>query len=204
MKTDQRKKHWDTIYRVKSDLQMSWTQEIPKSSLQLIESLQLPKNSSIIDIGGGNSRLVNNLYQKKYTTLSVLDISKEALAKTKNRFGVNADQINWIEADITTFQPNQHYDLWHDRATFHFLTEESDIQSYVQLVNKFVQQHLIIGTFSTKGPTKCSSLPILQYSKETLKNTFKECFKLHHSISEIHTTHTGKNQHFIFNVFSRK
>ena len=162
------KKHWENVYETKNPEQVSWTQEIPKTSLNLIHSFGLDKKAKIIDIGGGDSKLVDFLLEEGYENITVLDISEKAIEKAQLRLGSKADKVNWIVSDITQFNPTTQYDIWHDRAAFHFLTTEVDINKYVKTIEKSVSKHLIVGTFSENGPQKCSGLEIKQYSQETL------------------------------------
>ena len=133
MKTG-RREHWETVYETKNPSEVSWTQENPKTSLDLIHSFGLPKTAKIIDVGGGDSRLVDFLLEEGFENISVLDISAKALEKAKTRLGAKADKVNWIVSDITEFKPTTTYDLWHDRAAFHFLTSEEDISKYLNIV----------------------------------------------------------------------
>ena len=172
-----RKNHWETVYETKNPGQVSWTQETPKVSLDLIHSFGLNKSAKIIDIGGGDSTLVDHLLKEGFQNITVLDISKKALEKAQERLGDIAKNVNWIVSDITTFVPETTFDVWHDRAAFHFLTTAEDIEKYVTTVTNAVTGFLIMGTFSENGPTKCSGLEIKQYSEEKLITTFKKALK---------------------------
>lgn len=198
-----KKEHWETIYQNKQPNEVSWTQEVPKMSLQFIHELNLPKSSSIIDIGGGESNLVDFLLEEGYKNITVLDISSNAIEKAKKRLGYKAQAVKWIVSDILEFTPTENYDVWHDRATFHFLTHEKDIQKYVALVSKYVNKHLIIGTFSTEGPLKCSGLEINQYDEGSMEEKFSSCFKRLPCIKEDHTTPFNTQQNFIFCSFEK-
>ena len=136
MKLD-RKKHWETVYETKNPDQVSWTQEIPKTSLEFIHSFGLKKTAKIIDIGGGDSKLVDYLLDEGFENVSVLDISSKSLEKAKKRLGKKAEKVNWIVSDITDFEPNMTFDVWHDRATFHFLTTTNQIKKYMETARKF-------------------------------------------------------------------
>jgi cyclopropane fatty-acyl-phospholipid synthase-like methyltransferase len=197
------KKHWETVYETKNPDQVSWTQEKPKTALDLIHSFGLNKSAKIIDIGGGDSNLVDFLLDEGFENITVLDISEKAIEKAKLRLGANANKVNWIVSDITQFVPTTHYDVWHDRAAFHFLTSQEQINSYVAIVKKFVSNYIIIGTFSENGPKKCSGLDIKQYSKETLTATFQNEFEVVNCFTEDHTTPFDTKQNFIFCVFKR-
>ena len=172
-----KKQHWETVYETKTPEQVSWTQEVPKTSLNFINSFQLPKQASIIDIGGGDSYLVDFLLKEGYTNITVLDISEKALQRAKERLGIKAKMITWIVSDIIDFIPEITYDIWHDRAAFHFLTAKDQIANYICLTEKSVINHLIIGTFSNNGPLKCSGLEIAQYSDHKMSETFNTSFQ---------------------------
>jgi trans-aconitate methyltransferase len=152
------KEHWDDIYQTKNSNETSWYQEKPQTSLDLIAEVNLNKDSMIIDIGAGDSRLVDNLLDIGYRNITVLDVSSKALEKTKKRLGNKADFVKWIVSDLREFETDDRYDLWHDRAVLHFLTSKKDISRYVELVRKFLKPkgYLIISTFSVKGPKKTS------------------------------------------------
>lgn len=198
------KSHWETVYQTKNPDQVSWTQEIPKISLEFFELSALPKTAKIIDIGGGDSKLVDCLLDLGYENITVLDISATAIGKAKLRLGERAARVNWIISDITDFDPQIRYDVWHDRAAFHFLTDRDDISKYASTARKCVAGFLIIGTFSTSGPTKCSGLEISQYSDETLQNVYKNGFEKINCAYDDHTTPFGTKQNFVFCSFRRK
>ena len=192
------KKHWETVYETKNPEQVSWTQEIPKTSLNLIHSFGFDKKAKIIDIGGGDSKLVDFLLEEGFENITVLDISEKAIEKAQFRLAENAKKVNWIVSDITQFAPATQYDIWHDRAAFHFLTTEVDINKYVKTIEKSVSKHLIIGTFSENGPQKCSGLEIKQYSQETLEKLFQKDFQVIECFTEDHTTPFDTKQNFIY------
>ncbi|MEY3845553.1 MAG: hypothetical protein RL293_1975 [Bacteroidota bacterium] len=192
------KEHWEKVYATKTPQEVSWTQERPAISLDFIASFQLEKSASIIDIGGGDSLLVDFLLDLGYTNLSVLDISAHAIERAKVRLGEKASLVTWIVSDINDFEPLQNYDLWHDRAAFHFLTSQKDIERYVELVSKHVKQ-LVIGTFSTNGPFKCSGLEITQYDENELGQLFgPHGFEVQTTKREDHMTPFGTTQNFVF------
>lgn len=197
------KEHWEKVYETKNPDQVSWTQDYPKTSLDFIHSFGLPKTAKIIDIGGGDSKLADYLLEEGFQNITVLDISAKALEKAKQRLGDKARQINWIVSDITEFQPNTIYDVWHDRATFHFLTKKEQVAKYTDIARRSVCGFMIIGTFSDKGPKKCSGLDIKQYSEEMLVNELKEEFDKIRCIMEDHTTPFGTIQNFLFCCFKR-
>ena len=201
---DQRKSHWENIYTHKSPEEVSWTQGKPVLSLSWIESLALPKDAPIIDIGGGESHLVDYLLALGYTDLSVLDISKAALQKSQARLGDNAAKVKWIEADITNFQAERYYALWHDRAVFHFLTQKRDIETYNRLVSTAVNQYMLMSTFSKDGPLKCSGLPITQYDADDLAANFTKDFQLLQQETEVHTTPFNTTQAFIYALLQKR
>ncbi len=196
--------HWDTVYKMNDSDQLGWTQEIPKTSLDFIHSFRLTKTANIIDIGGGDSKLVDYLLDEGFENITVLDISANALEKAKQRLGSRAGKINWIVSDITEFKPDKSFDVWHDRATFHFLTTSNQIEKYLDTVRKSVSGYLTIGTFSESGPEKCSGLPITQYSEEKLTAVLQNGFDKISCITEDHITPFDKAQNFLFCSFKRQ
>jgi 2-polyprenyl-3-methyl-5-hydroxy-6-metoxy-1,4-benzoquinol methylase len=197
------KLHWDKIYLSKAPDEVSWTQRVPETSLNFIHSFHLPKDASIIDVGGGESRLVDFLLEEGYTNITVLDISVEAIKKTQVRLGERALRVKWIVSDIIEFRPLQKYDVWHDRATFHFLTTPEQIEKYVTLAAKALSPggFMAIGTFSHEGPTKCSGLEIKQYSEQELEKTLTYYFRKIDCITEDHITPFNTTQNFLFCSF---
>ncbi|MDF0716664.1 class I SAM-dependent methyltransferase [Muricauda sp. 334s03] len=207
MKSDEyTKKHWEEVYTGKSDEEVSWFEGKPSTSLDIIASLDLPKDSSIIDIGGGNSNLISHLLENGYNNLSILDISENALQRTKSKLGKSAAKVQWINSDILNFEPTQDFELWHDRATFHFFTREEDILKYIDILGRSLKTgaYFILATFSTTGPKRCSGLEITQYSPEKLKELFKVDFTLLESFEKIHKTPFKTEQNFIYNLFQKK
>jgi 2-polyprenyl-3-methyl-5-hydroxy-6-metoxy-1,4-benzoquinol methylase len=200
----QRKKHWETVYATKTPEEISWTQEIPKTSLEFIHSFGLKKSASIIDIGGGDSKLVDYLVDEGYENLTVLDISANALDKAKQRLGNKAERVNWVVSDITEFEPGTKFDIWHDRATFHFLTTSEQITKYIETAIKATKGYLTIGTFSENGPGKCSGLEVKQYSEEALETELNKGFKKLRCVNEDHRTPFGTLQNFLFCSFKRQ
>ena len=199
------KSHWENVYQLKNENEVSWYQEVPSKSLDLINSLNLTTESKIIDVGAGESRLVDNLLRLGFKNITVLDISSKSIEKTKQRLGKKSKLVKWVVSDIIDFIPDESFDLWHDRAAFHFLTQKTRINKYVDLVNNSVnsQGNLILSTFSTNGPLKCSGLQISQYNKNSISELFKEKFKLSYSETSVHQTPFNTNQEFIFNIFSK-
>lgn len=194
------KDHWDKIYYSRTPDEMSWTQGYPDISMKLLKLSGVTKTAKIIDIGGGNGTFVSHLLKKGFQNLTVVDISKEAIEKTKTLMGPLADKIEWIVSDILDFVPTKSYDYWHDRATFHFLTEQNEIDRYIEIVNKAISLSgfLSIGTFSTAGPTKCSGLEIKQYSEKTLTATLNDNFEKVKCLTEDHLTPKKSVQNFLF------
>ena len=202
-----KKSHWENIFSTKNSPNVSWFQEVPTTSLAFIRSLNLPKTAQIIDVGGGDSYLVDYLLKDGYEHITVLDISEKALEKVKERLGESAKKIEWIVSDITEYHDNtKKYDVWHDRATFHFLVENEQIETYLSIAKTNIKNDgfLSVGTFSENGPTKCSGLEIKQYSKESLTEKFKESFEKIRCINENHETPFNTVQNFTFCTFQRK
>lgn len=204
MDVNNSKKHWETVYETKNPNEVSWTQEVPKTSLNFITSFGLNKQAKIIDIGGGDSKLVDYLLEQGFENITVLDISEKALEKAQKRLGEKAHKINWIVSDITAFKPETTFDVWHDRAAFHFLTTKEQIEKYLNTARKSVSSYMIIGTFSENGPTKCSGLEIKQYNKETLTAVFDDDFEKISCITEDHTTPFDAIQNFLFCSYKRR
>jgi len=199
-----RKNYWETVYETKNSDQVSWTQVIPNTSLDFIHSFGLVKTAKIIDIGGGDSKLVDYLLEEGFENITVLDISAKALEKVKKRLGDKAQKVNWIVSDITEFHPNTTFDVWHDRATFHFLTTTEQIAKYMDTAKNWVKGYLIIGTFSENGPKKCSGLDIKQYNEEALTIELQNGFEKLRCITEDHTTPFNTMQNFLFCSFKRQ
>lgn len=199
-----KKQHWETIYETKSPEQVSWTQEVPKTSLDFIHSFGVDKTARIIDIGGGDSKLVDHLLDNGYENITVLDISAKALDRAKARLGNKAEKVNWVISDITEFEPETAFDIWHDRATFHFLTTKEQVAKYLDIARQSVNGYMTIGTFSTNGPTKCSGLDIQQYDEQTLTAELENGFDKLKCITEDHTTPFNTKQNFLFCSFKRQ
>ena len=200
----ERKDHWENIYRDKSPEEVSWTQEIPKTSLDFIHSLELDKSAEIIDVGGGDSKLVDFLLEEGYTNITVLDISANALDKAKRRLGEKSKQVSWVVSDITQFKPQTTYDVWHDRATFHFLTNKEERQNYIDKATTYCSGFLSIGTFSENGPEKCSGLIIQQYNAPKLASLFKNGFDKIKCVHTDHITPFNSKQNFLFCSFKKR
>ncbi|HJO70250.1 MAG TPA: class I SAM-dependent methyltransferase [Flavobacteriaceae bacterium] len=196
------KSHWEDIYQKKKPNEVSWTQEIPQISIDFFKSFKLSKDSSIIDIGGGESKLVDYLLRQGYNNITVLDISKNAIEKAKKRIGENSDKVKWIVSDINEFMPENSFDFWHDRAVFHFMTSKKNISNYAKMVSDYATI-FVVGTFSTDGPTKCSGLDICQYDEMSITKTFETSFfKKVESKRVDHETPFGTIQNFIFCSFA--
>jgi SAM-dependent methyltransferase len=199
----EKQKHWDIVYQTKNPDQVSWTQAVPQTSLDFIHSFGISKKAKLIDIGGGDSKLVDYLLEEGYENITVLDISAKALEKTKKRLGNKAKKVKWVVSDITTFQPDTTFDVWHDRATFHFLTTEVQVAKYMETARKAVSGYLTIGTFSNNGPEKCSGLPIKQYTEAALAHVLENGFNKLRCITEDHITPFDTAQNFLFCSFKR-
>jgi|SRR6185437_3399352 len=198
------KAHWEKIYQTKKPAEVSWTQAVPQTSLDFIHSFNLPKTAGIIDIGGGDSALADHLLAEGFTDVTVLDISASALEKAKTRLGSKSKFVTWIVSDVTDFKPTRQYDLWHDRATFHFLTAENQLAPYLAIAGKAIARYMVIGTFSENGPDKCSGLPVKQYSELQLQKQLKRDFTKMRCINEDHKTPFGTKQNFLFCSFKKK
>ena len=195
------KTHWEHIYETKAPTQVSWYQEHAQFSLQYIRNTGIQKTDAIIDVGGGASTLVDDLIAEGYQHISILDVSAGALQLARQRLGTHAVSVNWIEADITQADlPEQAYDLWHDRAVFHFLTQASDRQRYIDTVRRAVRVggHIIVATFAPDGPERCSGLDVVRYSPESLHSEFGGGFEMVDSRRETHHTPFETEQKFIY------
>jgi hypothetical protein len=201
--SDNSKPHWERIYSTKRSNELSWTQERPETSLDIIRGLNLPKSAKIIDIGGGDSRLVDYLLVEGFQDITVLDISGSALRRAKKRLGNKGASVKWIVSDVTKFETREKYDIWHDRATFHFLTTNSQISSYLDTARKVVSEFLAIATFSHNGPKTCSGLNIKQYTESELETQLSVGFKKIRCISEDHVTPFNTTQNFLFCSFRK-
>ena len=201
-----KKTHWENVFKTKPLNELSWYEPIPETSLSFFKESNISKSAKIIDIGGGDSFLVDNLLKLGYKDITVLDISEAALNRAKLRLKEQSDNIKWIVADAADFSPPEYYDFWHDRAAFHFLTEEQSISNYVETVQKYLNKNgnLVIGAFSESGPKKCSGLGIKQYSETTMTNQFKAYFDRIKCIKIDHKTPFDTNQNFVFCRFKRK
>jgi ubiquinone/menaquinone biosynthesis C-methylase UbiE len=200
------KQHWEEVYTTKAATEVSWFQEHARLSLKLIRDAAIPTSASIVDVGGGASTLVDDLLDQGYEHVTILDLSGAALATASDRLGVRASQVQWIEANVLEAElPAQAYDVWHDRAVFHFLTTEEERQAYVHKVLRAVKPGglVIVATFAEDGPTKCSGLPVMRYSADELHAEFGEPFQLLGHEKESHHTPGGNEQKFVY-CFCRK
>jgi len=200
-----KKQHWDQLYTNRTPLDVSWFQQQPTISLSLINSLHLSKDAAIIDVGGGASLLVDHLLAEGYHNLAVLDISAQALAHSQSRLGKQAENVEWFVEDITKFSPSRKFDLWHDRAVFHFLTDAADRQHYVANLKKALapKAHAVIATFAIGGPTKCSNLDIVQYDEAKIGAELGKDFILRSVHHELHITPANKEQAFNYFHFQK-
>ena len=198
--------HWDKVYSSKAAEEVSWFQQYPKTSMQFVGLFDLPLNANIIDIGGGDSHFVDALIAKGYSNIWVLDISAKAIEKAKQRLGESASKIHWIVIDVTDFNPPVQFDIWHDRAAFHFLTTEENINKYVFIAEDAIKKngYLILGTFSENGPAKCSGLEVKQYSERSMSAKFEVAFNRIKCMTEDHTTPFNTVKNFIFCSFKKK
>ncbi len=205
MKPQSNKSHWETIYSTKDSEQVGWYQQKPRISLELIRSCKLGRAASIIDVGGGDSNLVDHLIQEGYSHVHVLDLSENALEKSRKRLKEMAEQIHWIPADVTEFEAHTPYDLWHDRAVFHFLREENAIANYLKAAGKGIRKggYLILGTFSEKGPETCSGLLVNRYSLKQMQDLFSPSFIYLRGINVDHQTPSGNVQNYNFALFQK-
>jgi ubiquinone/menaquinone biosynthesis C-methylase UbiE len=205
MQSESRQAHWENVYTKKGENEVSWFQENPAQSLELIAELGAGPDTAIVDIGGGTSRLVDSLVAKGFWAVTVLDLSEAALKTAQARLGQGAQSVRWLVADATTWEPSQEYDLWHDRAAFHFLTEEKDRAAYVTRLRRALKVggHAIIATFALEGPEKCSGLPVVRYDAASLGQVLGPEFKFGHTLRHEHATPWGSQQAFQYSVFRR-
>lgn len=198
--------HWDKVYSEKQPTEVSWYEPMPEISLSLIGDCNLEKDAAIIDIGGGDSFLAEFLVSKGHTDVTVVDISPNAIERAKERMCEKADEVNWIVADAATFKPTKKYDLWHDRATFHFLIDENDQKNYLKTLFDAVKPggYVIMSTFSDTGPPTCSGLPVQRYSVGEMQKIFEKEFSVLSGRTVDHTTPSGGIQNFTVCSFQKK
>lgn len=200
-----RQAHWEKVYATKGEQEVSWFEESPAISLDLIGATGEGPRAAIVDIGGGASRLAGALLDRRYDSVTVLDLSAQALAAAKARLGARAGQITWLVADVTAWSPPRTYDIWHDRAAFHFLAAAADQVAYAERVRAAVREggHVIIGTFAPDGPALCSGLPIVRHDAASIGKVLGPSFELLESRRHDHRTPTGATQRFQFSRFRR-
>jgi SAM-dependent methyltransferase len=201
----QRKEHWEAVYQSKGETGVSWYQSEPRLSLELIRSVAPPARGRIIDVGGGASILIDRLLDLPFERIAVLDISETALSKSRSRLGERASRVEWIVADVTEAESLGTFDVWHDRAVFHFLTDAADRRKYVELARRTVPVggHLIIATFADDGPKRCSDLDVCRYNARSLASELGEGFSLVREAKETHRTPWGSSQAFFYGIFRR-
>jgi SAM-dependent methyltransferase len=206
METVSRQSHWENVYTTKGENEVSWYQQSPAPSFELIMQAGATHASAIIDIGGGASRLVDHLVDHGFEDITVLDLSAAALEAARRRLESRADRVHWIVADATAWEPVKAYDIWHDRAAFHFLTDENDRAAYIARLARGVRAggHAIIGTFALDGPEKCSGLPVARYDSASLTLALGSEFRLVDTRRHEHATPWGSRQMFQFSVFRRE
>jgi len=200
-----RKNYWESIYDHKKLTELGWYQANPALSLEFIKKANLPIEAKIIDIGAGDGLLADNLIELGFTNLTVLDISQKAIERAKLRLGKKAEMVTWICSDITDFKPEEKYDLWHDRACFHFLNDQKEIETYRRIVAMGLNIHgiFVLGTFSKTGPSKCSGLEIHQYEENELKHLYSNAFDTIECIESVHHTPSMSTQNYVFCTFKR-
>lgn len=203
MENFDRKKHWENIYSTKPLNEVSWFQPTPETSLKFFDEFSVPLDAKIIDVGGGDSFLVDHLLAKGYSDLTVLDISEKAIERAKTRLGEKAQKVKWMVADAAQFKPQEKYDFWHDRAAFHFLTNEEEIRNYIETIKSFINKNgvLVVGTFSEEGPKKCSGIEIKQYSEKSLSSLLEKYFEKIRCFTIDHLTPFNTIQNFLFCSF---
>jgi ubiquinone/menaquinone biosynthesis C-methylase UbiE len=200
-----KKEHWENVFATKTETEVSWFQNKPQTSINFFIDNDIPKDAKIIDIGGGDSYLIDSLLELGFSNLFLLDISENAINRIKKRLGTKAEKVNFIVSDVLDFQPKTTFDVWHDRASFHFLTTKIDIDNYHDLVFKSLLKngYLFIGTFSENGPLKCSGLEITQYSESKFERIFSNKFNKIYCLIEDHLTPFNTIQNFIFCTFKK-
>ncbi len=200
-----RKVHWENIYITKPLEEASWYQPKPATSLQILQELDISTDARIIDVGGGDSLLVDHLLDLGFNNLTILDISAKSIERAKTRLGARAQKINWIVSDILDFEPGQKFDFWHDRAAFHFLTDKNEIDQYIKIASRSMSKigKTLIATFSEEGPRKCSGIEIKQYTIAGMEETFSPYFKKILCVTHDHKTPSQHVQNFIFCAFEK-
>ena len=200
-----RKEYWEKIYSTKQPDELSWYQQTPTTSLALIKELNLPLSAKIFDNGGGDSMLADHLLEMGFENITVLDISSHALERAKQRLGDKAKKVKWLVADEAHCNPGEQYDVWHDRGAFHFLTDEKEIENYINTIKNCIKPngYFIIGTFSEQGPKKCSGLEIKQYSEKSVTEKLQSSFEKINCFTIDHHTPFNTTQNFLFCTMKR-
>ncbi|CAN7388627.1 class I SAM-dependent methyltransferase [Aminobacter sp. LjRoot7] len=204
--SDDRTSHWETIYRTKTEDQVSWFQQTPEPSLTLLGLAGATPDAAIVDIGAGASHLVDALISRGFDDVTVLDISRVALDADRARLGPDASHVSWIRSDVTAWQPDRRYDIWHDRAAFHFLTTVADQAAYKAVLKRALKAggHAIIGTFAPDGPEKCSGLPIVRHDADSIGKLLGGSFELIDTRRHEHRTPWDSVQLFQFSTFRKQ
>ena len=202
---DERKDHWQRVYRRAASHEVSWYEPVPERSLELILATGVPRDAPVLDVGGGASTLVDHLLNENFSDLTVLDIAASSLATARDRLGPAALRVQWIEADITAFHPLRRYALWHDRAVFHFLIDPAERDRYLDVLRAALAAsgHLVLATFGPEGPTRCSGLDVRRYSAEEIGALLGPDFHLRRSRLEDHITPEGQRQQFQYGWWQR-
>jgi SAM-dependent methyltransferase len=205
MIADGRRDHWENVYRSTAETDVSWYQDDPRLSLELIRAIALEMGGRIVDVGGGASVLVDRLLELPLAKIAVADISETALGKARSRLGERSERVEWMVADVTRARDIGTFDVWHDRAVFHFLTEAADRKNYVELARRTIPEggHLIIATFARDGPQRCSGLEVNRYDGDSLSGELGAGFSLIREATETHKTPWASSQPFFYGVFSR-
>ncbi len=204
--TETRQSHWQRVYTDKEPTDVSWYQRVPSTSLRLISATGAARSGPVLDAGGGASTLVDQLLARGYTDISVLDVSGKALERSRARLGEQADAVHWIESDVTAFVPSRRYEVWHDRAVFHFLTDPGERSKYIDVLERALlpRGHLLLATFGPEGPERCSGLPVQRYDIGTLQRLFADRFDLRDHALEVHQTPSGSAQQFLYSWWQRR
>lgn len=203
--TETRQSHWQRVYTDKEPVDVSWYQRVPSTSLRLISVTGAARSGPVLDAGGGASTLVDQLLAAGYTDISVLDVSGKALERSRARLGEQADAVHWIESDVTAFVPSRRYEVWHDRAVFHFLTDPGERSKYIDVLERTLlpRGHLLLATFGPEGPQRCSGLPVQRYDIGSLQLLFADRFELRDHALEVHQTPAGSAQQFLYSWWQR-
>lgn len=202
----EKRHHWEKVFETKQETEVSWYQPKPETSIDFFIKNDIPKAAKIIDVGGGDSYLIDYLLEMGYTNLTLLDISENAILRIQKRLGAKAEQVNFIVSDVLNFESQNNFDVWHDRASFHFLTSKQDVSDYKNIVSHSMMEdgYLFLGTFSEQGPLKCSGLEITQYSEAKFDAVFGDDFKKIACFTENHQTPFSTLQNFIFCTFKKQ